>query len=67
MKNSKYIHFYEINLWNNVDNSDPTLENSLFGAVKLVKNADIVQVFWICIGFDMKENFGFPALNLVGM
>ena len=25
---------YEINLWNYVDSSDPTLGNSLFGAVK---------------------------------
>ena len=32
---------YEINLWNYVYNSDPTFGNSLFGAVKLVKNADI--------------------------
>ena len=32
---------YKINLWNYEDSSDPTLENSLFGDVKLVKNADI--------------------------
>ena len=31
---------YEINLWNYLDSSNPTLKNSLFGAVKLVKNAD---------------------------
>ena len=28
-------------MWNYEDSSDPTLENSLFGDVKLVKNADI--------------------------
>ena len=28
---------YEINLWNYIDSSNPTLGNSLFGAVKLVK------------------------------
>ena len=28
---------YEISLWNHVDSSDHALENSLFGAVKLVK------------------------------
>ena len=30
-----------MNLWNYVDNSDPTLGNSLFRAAKLVKNGDI--------------------------
>ena len=28
-------------MWNYVDSSDPTQGNSLFGAVKLLKNADI--------------------------
>ena len=32
---------YEISLWNYVDSSNPRLENSLFGAVKLVKETDI--------------------------
>ena len=33
--------FYEINLCNYVDSSDPTLGSSLFRAIKLVKNNDI--------------------------
>ena len=32
---------YEINLWNYVYSDDPTLGNSLFGSVKLVKNTNI--------------------------
>ena len=47
---------YEINLWNNVDSRDPTLGDSLFGAVTLVKNADIDKYKYsgYGIGFDMK-------------
>ena len=50
---------YEINLWNYVDSSDPTLVNSLFGAVKLVKNADIDKYKYsgYGIGLDMKGTF----------
>ena len=32
---------YEINLLNYVNSSDAALESSIFGAVKLTKNADI--------------------------
>ena len=32
---------YEINKTGNTTSSDPTLENCLFGAVTLTKNADI--------------------------
>ena len=32
---------YEINLWNYVDSSDPAIGNSLSGAAKLAKYADI--------------------------
>ena len=32
---------YDINLWNDVDSSNPTLGNALFDAVKLTKNAGI--------------------------
>ena len=32
---------YEINLWNYIDSIYPALGNSLFGAVKLMKNVDI--------------------------
>ena len=50
-------------MWNYVDNSDPTLGNSLFGAVKLVKNADIEKYkhSGYGIGFDMKGTFSFPT------
>ena len=39
----------------------PTLENCLFGAVSLTKNADIDQYkyFGYCIGFDRKGEFSF--------
>ena len=51
---------YEINLLDYLDSSDPTLGNSLFGAVKLVQNADIDKCKYsgYSIGFDTKE-FGF--------
>ena len=54
---------YEINLWNYVDSSDPRLGNSLFGAVKLVKNADIDKCKYsgYGIGFDTKGTFSFPT------
>ena len=56
---------YEINLWNFVDTSDPALQNSLSGAVKLVKNADIDKYKYsrYGIGYDMKGTFGFPAIG----
>ena len=52
-------------MWNYVDSSDPTLGNSLFGAVKLVKNTDIDKCKYSgCgIGFDMKGTLGFPAIG----
>ena len=54
---------YEINLWNYVGSSDPILANSLFGAVELVKNADIDKYKYsgYGIGFDVKGTFSFPA------
>ena len=50
-------------MWNHVDSSDSTLGNSLFDAVKIVKNADIDKYKYsgYGIGFDMKETFSFPA------
>ena len=44
-------------------NHDPTLENSLFGEVKLTKNADIgkYQHSGYGIGFDRKSSFSFPG------
>ena len=45
--------------------NDPTIGNSLFGAVKLVKQADIDKYKYSGdgIGFDMKGTFGFPAIG----
>ena len=50
-------------MWNYVDSSDPRLWNSLSGAVKLVKDADIDKYKYsgYGIGFDMKGTFSFPA------
>ena len=44
-------------------NNDPTLKNSLFGVVKLTKNADIdkYQYSGYGIGFDRKGSFSFPG------
>ena len=45
-----------MNLWNCVDSSDSRLGNSLFRAVKLVKNADI----------DKYKHFGYGTeLDLI--
>ena len=43
--------------------SDPTLENRLFGAVTLTKNADIDKYGYsgYGIGFDRKEKFSFSG------
>ena len=50
-------------MWNYVDNSDPAVGNSLFGAAKLVKNTDINKYKYseYGIGFDMKRTFSFPT------
>ena len=53
-------------MWNYVYSSDPTLGNSLFGAVKLVKN-DYINKYKYSkygIGTDMKDTFGFPAIGI---
>ena len=46
------------------NSSDPTLGNSLFGAIKLVKNVDIDKYKYSDngTGFDMKGTFGFLAI-----
>ena len=43
--------------------NDPTLKNSLFGAVRLTKNADINNYPYsgYRIGFDRKSSFSFPG------
>ena len=52
---------YEINKKDNTIISDPTLENCLFGAVTLTKNADIDKYGYCgyAIGFDRKGEFSF--------
>ena len=47
----------------NSDDNDPTVKNSLFGAVTLTKNADIdkYQYSGYGIGFDRRGSFSFPA------
>ena len=53
---------YEINKKDKTIISDPTLENCLFGAVTLTKNADIDKYGYsgYGIGFDRKS-FSFPG------
>ena len=43
--------------------SDPTLKNCLFGAVILIKNADIDKYKYsgYGIGFDRRSSFSFPS------
>ena len=43
--------------------NDPTLKNSLLGAIKLIENVDIDK-YWYSgsgIGFDRKGSFSFPG------
>ena len=53
---------YEINKTDNTTSSDPTLENCLFGAVTITKNANINKCeysgYWN--GFDRRSSFSFP-------
>ena len=53
---------YEINKKENTINNIPTLENCLFGAVTLTKNADIEKYGYSgCgIGFNRRSSFSFP-------
>ena len=57
---------YEINKTGNTTSSDPTLENCLFGAVTLTKNADIDKYKYsgYGIGFDRKGSFSLPDTGL---
>ena len=54
---------YEINKKDNTVISNPTLENCLFGAVTLTKNADIDKYGYsgYGIGFDRRGSFSFPG------
>ena len=57
---------YELGASNSF-NDDPTLKSSLFGAVRLTKNADIDkhQYSSYGIGFDRKSSFSFPGGGFV--
>ena len=54
---------YEITKTDNITSSDPTLENCLFGAVTITKNADINKYKYsgYGIGFDRRSSFSFPG------
>ena len=58
------IHIvYELNKIAAIGNNFPTLQNVLFGAVKLTKNADIDKYRYsgYGIGFDRRSSFSFPG------
>ena len=59
---------YEISTNVNINNY-PTLENFLFGAVTLTKNADIDK-YWYSgygMGLDRRSSFSLPSGGLVKM
>ena len=63
-----YTHWKAVNIAFELDASsphkdDPTLKNSLFGAVTLTKNGDIDKYKYLGygIGFDRKPTFLFPS------
>ena len=66
-KSVKVYIVYEKNKTDNTTSSDPTLENCLFGAVTLTKNADIVPISSNILGMVLdlieKEVFNFLALD----
>ena len=75
MKHEKimYTHGTVVNIYivyeisKSINISDyPTLENCLFGAVSLTKNADIDKYKYsgYGIGFDRKGSFSFPGTGL---
>ena len=54
---------YEIS-FSDYNNNYPTLENSLYGAVKLTQNADFGKYKYSAygIGFDRRKTFSFPTV-----
>ena len=72
LKQSKisYTHGKVVNIYiiyelgaSSSHNNDPTRKNCLFGAVFLIKNADIDKYGYSCygIGFDRRSSFPFPG------
>ena len=62
--NRKIVNIYIVyDLDSNLNNFDPTLENCLFGAVKVTKNSDMKK--YNCsgygVGFDSKGSFSHPT------
>ena len=72
LKTTEKYFFYpdmiELNIYivyeltSNLNNFDPTLENCLFGSVRITKNADIDKYKYMAygFGFDSKGTFLFP-------
>ena len=60
-KTVNIYNLYKIKLQNYVGNSDLVLGNSLFGAVRLIKNADVDKYKYsgCAMKFDAKETFSF--------
>ena len=65
-----YTHGTIVNIYivyqlgaSNSHSNDPTLKNSLFGAVTLTKNADVDKHGYsgYGIGFDRRSSFSFPG------
>ena len=71
LKTTEKYYFYPGMISSNLNNFDPTLQNCLFGAVILTKNADIDKYKYMGygIGFDSKGTFLFPddsfGLNVI--
>ena len=68
----KSVNIYivdEINKTDNTTNSDPTLENCLFGAATLTKDADIININILAMELDLieEELFHFQVVDLVKM
>ena len=68
-----YTHGKVVNIYivyeltgSNSDDNDPTIKNSLFGAVTFTKNADIDKYGYsgYGIGFDRRGSFSFPGIGL---
>ena len=55
--------FYEIDLWSNIQGAGFALGNSLFGAVKLIKNADPDKYRYSCYGIRFDAPGFFSSLH----